>query len=97
MAELIVGAVAATGLLLVVQFARRHHLALSWWQWGLTLLAFLYSILVLEVVVAFLREGSPKGAIVMGTLLGFGAVVWGVLLARFVFSRDAGINAKGGS
>ena len=89
MAELIVGAVATTGLLLVVQFARRRRLTVAWWQWGLTVLAFLYSIFVLEVVVAFLREGSPKGAIVMGTILGFGAVIWSVLLARFVFGRRA--------
>ena len=87
MAELIVGAVATTGLLLVMQFARRHRLAVAWWQWSLTVLAFLYSVLVLEVVVAFLREGSLKGAMVIGTILGFVAVVWFVLLARFVFVR----------
>ena len=89
MAELIVGAVATTGLLLVMQFARKRQLAVAWWQWGLTVLAFLYSVLVLEVVVAFLREGSSKGAMVVGTILGFVAVVWIVLLARFVFVRRA--------
>jgi hypothetical protein len=45
MAELIVGAVAAAGLLLVVQFARRYRTAVLWWQWVLTTLALLYSIL----------------------------------------------------
>ena len=90
MAELIVGAVATTGLLLVMQFARRHRLTVAWWQWGLTVLGFLYSIFVLEVVVALLREGSLKGAMVMGTILGFAAVVWGALLARFVFIRRPG-------
>ena len=95
MAELIVGAVATTGLLLVMQFARRHRLAVAWWQWSLTVLAFLYSIFVLEVIVTFLREGSSKGAMVMGTILGFGAVVWIVLLARFVFvSRVASQSAR---
>lgn len=56
MAELIVGAVAATGLLLFMQFARKRQLAVAWRQWGLTVLAFLYSIFVLKVVAAFLRE-----------------------------------------
>ena len=32
---------------------------------------------------SFLREGTPKGAAVMGTLMGFVAVVWAVLLGRF--------------
>jgi hypothetical protein len=87
MAELLVGAVAATGFLLVVHSARSKGLAVSWWGWCLTVIAFLYAVFVLEVIVSFLREGSPKGAVVMGTMLGFVAVVWGVLLARFVFTR----------
>jgi lipopolysaccharide export LptBFGC system permease protein LptF len=85
MAELLVGAVAATGLLTLIQYARAKGIPVGWWGWTLTALAFLYAVFVLEVIVSFLREGSAKGAIVMGTILGFIAVVWAVLLARFVF------------
>ena len=93
MAELIIGAVAATGFIVLLQGARSRSLPVSWWQWGLTVLAFLYGVFVLEVVASFLREGTPKGAAVMGALLGFVAVVWGFLLARFVF---AGSRGEGG-
>jgi hypothetical protein len=40
--------------------------------------------------VEFLREGTPKGAVVMGALMGFVAVVWAVLLKRFVFREASG-------
>jgi len=93
MAELIIGGVAAAGFILLVQSARARALTVTWWQWGLTLLGFLYGVFVLEVVVSFLAEGTPKGAAVMGTILGFVAVVWGVLLSRFVF-RSRRVDAS---
>jgi len=89
MAELLIGALAASGFLFLIRFAGRKGLFVPWWGWTATLAAFLYGVLVLEVVVAFLREGLPQGAAVTGTLLGFVLVVWAVLLARFVF-RDTG-------
>ena len=85
MAEMIIGGIATAGLILLVQSARARALTVTWWQWGLTVLGFLYGVFVLEVVVSFLAEGTPKGAAVMGTILGFVAVVWGALLGRFVF------------
>jgi hypothetical protein len=96
MAELMIGALAASGFLLLVRFARVRGLSVSGWQWALSFLGFLYAVFVLEVVVSFLREGSPKGAAVMGTLLGFVAVLWAVLLGRFVF-KDSGAGAGAGS
>ena len=87
MAELIIGAGAATGFVLLVRFVRVNALTVSWWQWGLTVLGLFYGIFVLEVVISFLREGTPKGAAVLGTLMGFVGVVWAVVLGRTVFSR----------
>jgi hypothetical protein len=92
MAELIIGVGAATGFVLLMRFVRARALTLTWWQWGLTLLGFLYGVFVLEVVVSFLREGTPKGAAVMGTVLGFFAVVWAVILGRTVFSRRPNVS-----
>jgi len=89
MAELFIGAGAAMGFLLLLRFTRARALTVTWWQWGLTFLGFLYGVFVLEVVVSLLREGTPKGAVVMGTLLGFIAVVWAVILGRTVFSRSS--------
>jgi uncharacterized membrane protein HdeD (DUF308 family) len=77
------------GLLMVIHFARKRKLKISWWQWMLTLLGFLYVVFVLAVIVAFISEGTPKGALVMGLILGILAVIWGILLARFVFLRAA--------
>ena len=73
MAELFIGALAASGFFLLVRFARGKGLYVPWWGWVLTLAGLLYGVFVLEVVVAFLREGLPQGAAVMGTILGLGA------------------------
>jgi len=90
MAEIFIGAGAAAGFLLLLRFAESRKLNISKWQWGLAALGILYSVFVLLVVVAFLREGTPKGAVVLGTILGFVAVVWAVLLGRFVFRIPVG-------
>jgi hypothetical protein len=87
MAELFVGAVVAVGLYAVIQYAADKRLGIKWWQWLLTILGFVYVVFVLEVIVSFLREGSPKAAMVNGAILGFVSVVWAVLLGRFVFTR----------
>ena len=89
MVEIAVGALAVAGFWLVVNFARRHKLSVAWWQWLLTILGFAYAVFILEVIVAFMREDSPRSALVIGLMLGFIAVVWGVLLGRFVFARAA--------
>ena len=94
MAELIIGATAAGGFLLLSRYVRGHAISVGWWGWLLTLLAFFYGVFVLLVVVEFLREGTPKGAVVMGTLMGFLAVVWAVLLGRFVFRKTGGAAAS---
>jgi undecaprenyl pyrophosphate phosphatase UppP len=85
--HIIIGALMMAGLLLLVDFTRKRDLSVVWWQWLLTVLAFAYATFVIEVVVSFLAEGSPKAAVVMGMMLGLAAVVWGVLLSRFVFNQ----------
>jgi len=87
MVHLIIGAVTMAGLLLVYSYSRKKDRTVKWWQWLLTILAFAYGVFTLEVIVSFLEEGVPKGALVLGTILGFIAVVWAFLLARFVFIR----------
>ena len=90
MAELFIGAVATMGLFLLVWMARSRAIPVRWWQWVLTVLCLIYAVFVVEIIIGFLREGTPKGAVVTGTLLGFPAVVWAVLLGRFVFGRGRG-------
>jgi hypothetical protein len=83
--QLVIGAAAAATLLLLVHYARQRGLALGWWQWVLTVLAVLYAVFVIEVIVGFLGEGTAQAAAVLGLITAIPAVIWGVLLARFVF------------
>jgi hypothetical protein len=96
MADLLLGALATVTLFLLLHHTQRRQLSVAWWQWALTVLNLVYAVFVIKVILSFLAEGMPKGAIVMGSILGFGAVVWAVLLLRFVFSapRPAAPGAK---
>jgi hypothetical protein len=89
MLEILIGAIAATGWILLSRFARRRKLKIAWWQWAITLIALLYGVFVVEVIAAFAREGAGKAAVVMGTILSFVAIAWAVLLWRFVFAAAA--------
>jgi hypothetical protein len=89
MAHLLIGAVAMLGFLAVVNFVRVRKLTVVWWKWVLTVLGFLFAVFVLEMIASFLQEGAPRAALILGVILGFIAVVWGVLLARLVFARKA--------
>jgi len=85
MSHLLIGAVIAAGFFLLLNKIKKHNMRLTWWQWILTILGFLYTTFVFELINSFLSEGAPRAALVMGIITGFIAVVWGVLLGRFVF------------
>jgi hypothetical protein len=88
MAYLLIGIVITAALFITYNYIRKNGINITWWQWGITLLGFGYATLVLAVIVEFLYEGSIKGAVVMGSIMGFFALVWGVLLKRFVIVRN---------
>lgn len=90
MIHIVIGALMMLGFILLVNNVRRRGLSVSLWQWGLTVLAFLYGVFVCEMIISFLQEGAGRAALVMGVILGFVAVVWAVLLGRFIFTRRAG-------
>ena len=87
MINILIGAIVMAGFLQVIHYSQKRKLKIKWWQWLLTVTGFLYAVFVLEVIVAFIGEGTPKGALVMGLILGLIAVIWGTLLARFVFKQ----------
>lgn len=89
MAHLIIGSILTTIFISLILLARKKNLRISWWQWTLTVLGLLYVGFVLEVIVSFLEEGAARAALVMGLSLGFIAIVWAVLLGRFVFARKS--------
>lgn len=90
MSHLLIGAFIMTGFILLVNLARKQEMRVRWWQWILTVLGFLYATFILEVIVSFLSEGAARAALIMGVITGFIAVVWGVLLGRFVFVKKGG-------
>lgn len=90
MSHLLIGAVIVTFFFLLLRHIQKHKMKLMWWQWILTVFGLLYTTFVLELINSFLSEGAPRAALVMGIFTGFIAVVWGVLLSRFVFFKKAG-------
>lgn len=84
--SLLIGIVIATGFILLVVYTQKKDIVVKWWEWVLTVLAFLYAAFVLETIQAFLLEGTIQGAVVVGVVLSVIAIVWAVLLARFVFA-----------
>ncbi len=87
MTHFLIGALSTAAFLFVVGYSRKHGLHIKWWQGALTVLCFAYFIFVLEVIVSFLAEGAARAALVIGIFLGLVAVIWAVLLSRFVFAK----------
>ena len=81
MADLLLGAIAAAIFFLLLQFTQQRQLTVAWWQWALIVLNLLYAVFVCKVVLSFLEEGMPKGAIVMGSTTSCAKPA--VALARF--------------
>jgi predicted anti-sigma-YlaC factor YlaD len=89
MIHILIGACTTAVLIRVIQIAVRRKLDVKWWQWLLVALEYAYVIFVLEVIAGFVEEGAVKGALVMGTILGFLAVIGAFLLARFIFRQKS--------
>jgi len=83
----LIGVIITVIFFLTLNYVYKHSLKVSWWQWLITLLGLAYTTFVFAIIVEFLAEGSIKGAVVMGTLMGLIAIVWAVMLKRFVFVR----------
>ena len=84
----LIGGIAVAGLLLLVNLSQKRGLVVTWWQWLLTVLAFAYLVFTSEAIHTILLEGSGQAALVLSLVLGLPAVIWFVLLGRFVFVRS---------
>lgn len=84
MAHLIIGGAVTAVLLYLISYTRNRRLGITWWQWLLILIEFAYGAFVLEVLVSFLEEGALKGALVMGTILGFIGLSAAFLIFRLI-------------
>lgn len=86
-AHLLIGAVAMLLIVWAINFTHKNDLLVKWWHWVLTVLGILYTVFVLELIVGFFAEGAPQAALIMGLVTGIFAIIWGVLLRRFVFVK----------
>ena len=85
--HLLIGGLAMAALLLLINFVQKNDLHLKWWHWVVTILCILYAVFVVELIVGFLAEGAPQAALIMGIITGIVAIIWAVLLGRFVFVK----------
>ena len=90
MINFFIGALIMAGFFLLISFVRHRDKRIRWWQWLLTIAGFCYLTFVLEVIIGFLSEGASRAALVNGVILGIAAVIWAVLLGRFVFTKNKG-------
>ncbi len=84
-----IGILAGVIFMLLLNYAQKSKLLITWWEWTLTVLALLFAIFTAEVLHGFLGEGATQAALVMGLIFGLITVIWFVLLGRFVFTKRA--------
>jgi hypothetical protein len=85
---LLIGGIAVLAFMLLVNSVQRRELKLQWWHWLLTVLAFVFAVFTAEVIHTMVLERAQQAALVTGLVLGLPAVIWFVLLGRFVFARN---------
>ncbi len=86
MPEILVGMVIMIALGWIIIRVRNKKLMIQTGGWILISLALLYTLFVLEFVLAFLKEGAMQAALVMGGIFGFLAILVWVLIYRFVLT-----------
>lgn len=91
MTSFFIGILTAAGFCYLLVYSRQNGVRPTWWQWALTVLGILYAAFTIAVIFEFLAEDTPQAAAVMGTVQGFPAVIWGVLLWRFVFKKPSNV------
>lgn len=89
MIHIVVGIVIAVLYFVVMRRAATKGQTIKWWGKLLTAAWALYVGFVLEVIIGFVGEGSLQGALVMGMITAVPAIIWAVLLGRFVFVGGA--------
>jgi hypothetical protein len=82
--HLLIGIVVTTAFFLFFNKLKDKEVNLKWWQWAAIMIGFLYAIFVLEVIVGFINEGVPRGALVNGMLTGIPGLIYATLVYRFV-------------
>ena len=85
--HILVGVCCASLLFLFWKYSIKNAIRLSILSWILILLQVIYTGFVLELIIGFLEEGSPRAALVMGMLFGFISIIGIVLIFRFILRK----------
>jgi len=86
MEHILLGILACLTIWIVVHRVKKHTIKMNYWKWALVVLVIAYSVLAIEVIFGFLAEDVPKAALVTGSVLGIPAVIFNVLIWRFMLS-----------
>jgi hypothetical protein len=88
MTTLFVGLAVGFALAAFVWHVKNKNRAVSIFGWLLSLGLAAYAAFVLLVIIEFIKEGTPQGALVNGSLLLVPAAVWAVVIKRFFLKSD---------
>lgn len=89
MPEIIVGMLIIIALVWIIIYVRNKKLRLRNIDWVLISLALLYSLFVIELIISFLKEGASQAALVMGGIFGFIAIIFWVMIKRFLLTEKS--------
>jgi ABC-type multidrug transport system permease subunit len=87
MLNLFLGAITVVAFVLLFNYLQKNGIVLKWWGWLLTILGLLFALLTVATILGFIGEGFPMAALVIGGMLTVAAVIWGVVMARFVYKK----------
>lgn len=82
--HILFGIICACILFLIIHYSKRRNITVKTWHWIVIVLEIFYILFVLELIAGFIEEGSPKGAVVMGSIFGLIAIIGAVLIWRFI-------------
>ncbi len=94
MLGIIIGIVLSLGFIKLVDLLKSKNIKLIWWQWIIVVFWFLYCAFLIMMIESFINESALKAALIMGLIFGFIAVVWAVLVVRFIFKYQKSKNEQ---
>ena len=92
MLGIIIGIVLSFGFIKLVDFLKSKNIKLTWWHWIIVVFWFLYCAFLFMMIESFMDENALKAALIMGLIFGFIAIIWAVLVVRFIFKNKKNIK-----
>ncbi len=81
---ILIGILVSIGFVIFLNFKKSENISLKWWNWIIVIAWFLYDVFLLKMIESFILENALKAALVMGLFFGFIALIWAILVFRFM-------------